>query len=306
MADQLDEAQESVDRAQERVREMEAKLSHYEKVELALQEALESARETARRSEATAEEKAKLMIQEAELRAEKILHDAERERHGLRQDLVRLNARQAEVAARLRGFLLSELEVLAQFQGDDPVGFIKLQAAGGQSGGAQGALPRHTARLEAPTEEPENFDDEAYEEGPPAASETNAPSARPATGEPEPPIAAPLEHASEPEAPSPPEPPTPAASPAEPADEVPPAERESWPPKGSLPGAYAAAEEPPAPEPEPEESPAEPEDATPPPAVTGGWDLRSLVTGSEQKNERNVAGSEEERDRIRRILDDLE
>jgi len=107
VADRLAEVAEERDRAEERTREVESKLSHYEKVELALQEALESARETARRSEASAEEKARLIVQEAELRAEKILHDAERERHGLRQDLVRLNSRQAEVAARLRGFLLS-------------------------------------------------------------------------------------------------------------------------------------------------------------------------------------------------------
>ena len=59
-------------------------------------------------------------------------------------------------------------------------------------------------------------------------------------------------------------------------------------------GAYAstpeAAAEPPA---------DEPADA---PAVTGGWDLRSLVTGEE----RSVVASDEERDRIRRILDDLD
>ena len=64
-----------------RPREIEAKLVHYERVELALQEALESARETARSTAASAEEKARLIIQEAELRAETILRDAERERH---------------------------------------------------------------------------------------------------------------------------------------------------------------------------------------------------------------------------------
>ena len=65
-------------RAEARTREIEAKLVHYERVELALQEALESARETARSTAASAEEKARLIIQEAELRAETILRDAER------------------------------------------------------------------------------------------------------------------------------------------------------------------------------------------------------------------------------------
>jgi hypothetical protein len=66
-------------------------------------------------------------------------------------------------------------------------------------------------------------------------------------------------------------------------------------PEAPLSGAYAAAPE----HPDEDEQPAAP---PPKPAVTGGWDLRSLVTGEE----RSVAASEEERERIRRILDDLD
>ena len=112
--------------AEEKVSELEDKLKHYEKVELALQEALETARDTARRTEEAADRKARLIVEEAELRAQRIVQEAEQERYGLRQDLSSLTNRQNEVAARLRGFLMSELEILAQFQGDDPVGFIKL------------------------------------------------------------------------------------------------------------------------------------------------------------------------------------
>ncbi|MEM6326585.1 MAG: DivIVA domain-containing protein, partial [Bacteroidota bacterium] len=114
--------------AEERVREVEDKLKHYEKVELALQEALETARDSARRTEEVADRKARLIVEEAELRAQRIIQEAEQERYGLRQDLSHLTNRQNEVAARLRSFLMSELEMLAQFQGEDPVGFIKLVA----------------------------------------------------------------------------------------------------------------------------------------------------------------------------------
>ena len=295
VADRLEEVQEEARRAEERSRESEAKLVHYEKVELALQEALESARETAKRAEAAAEEKARLMIQEAELRAETILRDAERERHGLRQDLVRLSSRQAEVAARLRGFLLSELEVLAQFQGDDPVGFIKLQAAG-----ATGQLPPAQARLEAPIDAPDDLDESDFED---SESEEEAvhlgESPEPAAVAPEP--DAPAE--SEPLTPPPFTTPDYPAAPTEavaPADETPlnapldpdAADDDEEPAESGAPlsGAYAAA-------------PETPDDEPPSkPAVTGGWDLRSLVTGEE----RSVAASDEERERIRRILDDLD
>lgn len=265
VADDLEAERDKARRAEDRVRELESKLTHYERVELALQEALESARETAKRSEASAEEKARLVVADAELRAEKILHDAERERHGLRQDIVRLNSRQSEVAARLRGFLLSELEVLAQFQGDDPVGFLKLQ-----SGAPAGALPSPQGRLEAPID-------------PPAGTTSDRPQAAEAYDEPQ--------AYSEPQAydePAPePEPlaPGPADSSPEPAPAEPPV-----PPTDASPtGAYAPAEEVSGEPPRP-------------PAITGGWDLRSLVTGEE----RSVAASDEERERIKRILDDLD
>ena len=128
LAEQWDSLQEEKRMADERAAELDAKLKHYEKVELALQEALETARDTARRTEEAADRKARLIVEEAELRAQRIIQEAEQERYGLRQDLSTLTNRQTEVAARLRSFLMSELEILAQFQGEDPVGFIKLVA----------------------------------------------------------------------------------------------------------------------------------------------------------------------------------
>ena len=312
VSDQVEGSQEEVRRAEERVRDAEAKLIHYEKVELALQEALESARETARRAEASAEERARLIIEEAELKAQRIVHDAEHERYGLRQDVANLNARQSEVAARLRGFLLSELEILAQFQGDDPVGFIKLQPAGASGGTLPPAPPR---QIEASASEPEA---PAPEASAPPASETEelrGTDAHPSddsfpTGgdyaEEVPEEPAPVAEPAFPEAaptPAPePEAPTPEAEP--PSADVP-AEPEA-PAETPMTGAYTPTEEPtswpPASTPsEPDPEP-EPEEPAPPPAVTGGWDLRSLVTGEE----RSVAASEAERERIRRILDDLD
>ncbi|MEM1056904.1 MAG: DivIVA domain-containing protein [Bacteroidota bacterium] len=128
LAQRWDDLSEELRMSHEKIAELEDKLKHYEKVELALQEALETARDTARRTEEAADRKAGLIVEEAELRAQRIIQEAEQERFGLRQDLSHLTNRQNEVAAKLRSFLMSELEMLAQFQGDDPVGFIKLVA----------------------------------------------------------------------------------------------------------------------------------------------------------------------------------
>src|SRR5690606_33430769 len=110
----------------ERLRDMETKLQHYEKVEEALQEALQTARETSRKALANAEEKARLIIKDAEAQAQSIRQDAERERHQLKRETAGLTDRRTESVTRLRAFLMSEMELLARFDGDEPVGFIKL------------------------------------------------------------------------------------------------------------------------------------------------------------------------------------
>ena len=346
LADQWEDVLDDLRTATDRAQETENKLRHYERVEMALQEALESTRESGRRAEALADQKARLILDEAEMRARQIVQDAERDRHGLRQDLVTLTSRQAEIGARLRGFLLSELEILAQFQGDDPVGFIKLQPAD---------RPAEQRSLDGPVEPSRLVQHDAgYRDATPdapRASERSTPEAAPAPPYTEP--VAPEPVASEPAAPEPV-----AAEPA-PISTEPSASE----PVYSEPGAPAAARpEPVAPEPaEPEPSAPEPStswtasappswdeelaDAAPaswtdappapptsaptwpptptpaPPPATGiptwaadlpeaspaepatpSWDLRSLVTGSDD----NVAGSEAERERIRRILDDLD
>jgi cell division initiation protein len=169
VARQWEEVTEEVRLADERVAAMEHKLKHYERVEVALQEALETARESARRAEASAGQRAKLIVEEAELKALRVVSDAETERQQLRQDAVKLTHRQNEIAARLRSFLMSELEILAQFQGDDPVGFIKLFPAGAagalppaQSAGESPAAAAEAAPEETPAEHAESAPEEAH------------------------------------------------------------------------------------------------------------------------------------------------
>ena len=331
LADQWESALDDLRAATDRAQETENKLRHYERVEMALQEALESTRESGRRAEAMAEQKARLIIDEAEMRARQIVQDAERDRHSLRQDLVTLTSRQAEIGARLRGFLLSELEILAQFQGDDPVGFIKLQPAG---------PPAESRSLDGPVESarfiehgsPRNAASDA-----PREPEPRVPEPRPSPSEPVVSAPIPTPVTAEPVAPEPVEPvaPEPARAdpaagepegaeplatepmPTEPVATEPVLTGERWP----EPAAERAPEPPPAPAAAPWDAPAAAPVWPPPPPAPGipawaadlpeaapadppaaSWDLRSLVTGGED----NVAGSEAERERIRRILDDLD
>ncbi|MEX0748044.1 MAG: DivIVA domain-containing protein, partial [Rhodothermales bacterium] len=129
LSNQWEEVIDDARRKDEKIREMESKLVHYEKVEEALQEALTTARETSRKALENAETKAQLIVERAEHRAEDIKREAEHERHQIKRETAKLSGRRSEIVTRLRAFLMSEMELLARFEGDDPVGFIKLLPA---------------------------------------------------------------------------------------------------------------------------------------------------------------------------------
>lgn len=129
VSSQWDEILDESRRKDEKIRELENKMTHYEKVEEALQEALQTARETSRTALQNAEEKARLIVDQAEKRAEDIKRDAEQDRHQIKRETAKLSGRRSEIVTRLRAFLMSEMELLARYEGDDPVGFIKLLPA---------------------------------------------------------------------------------------------------------------------------------------------------------------------------------
>lgn len=157
---QWDSVLEDTRRQEERVRDLENKLRHYERVEEALQEALQTARESARQAMQAAEQKAQQIRHVAENDAERIKRDAEQERMRMRQETQAIHGRRKEIVARLRAFLISEMEMLAHFEGEDPIGFIKL-------------MPSEQRRLAAMEEaEDASFDEEeASPQAPPAESE---------------------------------------------------------------------------------------------------------------------------------------
>ncbi len=123
---QWEELQDDLRRAEDRVREIEGKITHYEKIEEALQEALATSREGAKRTQENAEERARLIVEEAELKAEQITQEAGQKHHQLRHEVAQLAHRHDEITARLRHFLMSELEILARHEDDKPIGFMKL------------------------------------------------------------------------------------------------------------------------------------------------------------------------------------
>jgi cell division initiation protein len=146
---QWEEVLDELRHARDRVRELEGKISHYEKVESALHEALESARSGAKRTQEQAEERARLIVEEAELKAEQRLQEVDQQKGQLRHDVVTLSRRQDEIVARLRHFLMSELEILARHEEDRPIGFMQLMPSQPAE-----SLPSPPASAPTPSEGP--------------------------------------------------------------------------------------------------------------------------------------------------------
>lgn len=190
VARQWQELDDENRRFQERNRELEAKLKHYERVEEALEEALKTARESSKHTIESAEKQAERIVAEAEARASAITHQAQEDRTQMQRETEQIGSKRKAIAARLRAFLMSEMEMLAHFEGEDPIGFIKLLPSEnrtyptpqlGQGQGGATALPA-AANPPAPAAPPEPTpaSEPASPEEPTASSEAPAAPTAPA------------------------------------------------------------------------------------------------------------------------------
>ena len=129
VANQWQEIVDDLRRQEEKTKDLDVKLEHYQKVEEALEQALKTARDGAKQTIENAEHKARLVVEEAESKSVDITRNAETERLDIRKDAAKYSVRQKEIVAKLRAFLMSELEILAQYESEAPVNYIKLMPA---------------------------------------------------------------------------------------------------------------------------------------------------------------------------------
>ena len=115
-------------RLEQKVREFDSKLEHYRKIEEALQEALETARDNSHKTIENAQREAQIILKEARSASEEIRKRASGDHKRLKHDITKISGRRDEIVARLRAFLMSEMELLARFEGQDPMGFVRLDA----------------------------------------------------------------------------------------------------------------------------------------------------------------------------------
>lgn len=99
--------------------QLKDKLKHYERVESALHETLQTAKDTAEQRLAGARQEAKSRVEKAEHEAEAILRDANQQRQQVRQDIMRLLERRDDIIRGIRSYLDMASESLNIFSRDD-------------------------------------------------------------------------------------------------------------------------------------------------------------------------------------------
>lgn len=101
------------------VDKMNDKLKHYEKVEEALHETLQTAKTSAEQKLSGARKEAKNIVDKAELEADTIVKDANQQRQEIRQSILRLIDRRNEMINTLKSYLDLAQNSLDTFSKDD-------------------------------------------------------------------------------------------------------------------------------------------------------------------------------------------
>lgn len=97
----------------------EEKLKHYERVEEALHETLQTAKESAEQKLSGARKDARNKIEKAEMEADTIVREANQQRQQIRQSILRLLDRRKEIIGGIRSYLELAQDSLEQFSKDE-------------------------------------------------------------------------------------------------------------------------------------------------------------------------------------------
>jgi cell division initiation protein len=104
---------------EDQILKLNDKLKHYERVEQALHETLQTAKDSAENKLAGAKKEAKNIMEKAEMEADAIVREAHQQRQQIRQSILRLLDRREEVIGGIRSYLEMAQESLQQFSKDE-------------------------------------------------------------------------------------------------------------------------------------------------------------------------------------------
>ena len=99
---------------------MNDKLKHYERVEEALHETLQTAKNSAEEKLSSARKESKMIIEKAEMEADSIVHDANRQKQEIRQTIHHLIDRREQIIRTIQSYLENTQKSLEAFDNTEP------------------------------------------------------------------------------------------------------------------------------------------------------------------------------------------
>ena len=128
ISDQLEQMIREKNDLSDEVLKLKTQLRDYQSVETTLKDTLLSAQESLKESRENSSREAELLVQEAELKADKIMENAKLTLAEMKNELVVIRAQKDSFARRLRHLLESQLELIDVLDMDD-LGFRKYEEA---------------------------------------------------------------------------------------------------------------------------------------------------------------------------------
>lgn len=105
---------------EQKISSLEDKLKHYERVEQALHETLQTAKESAEHKLNGAREEADNMVKKAEMEANNIVREAQQQRQLIRQDIIRLADKREDIIGSIGSYLDRAQQALDNFDKAEP------------------------------------------------------------------------------------------------------------------------------------------------------------------------------------------
>lgn len=112
IADELEALNREKSELETKVKSHQEKLQEYRQIEKSMQDALIVAKETSDRSMANTKKESKLIIADAEAKADRIVEGARKEANKIRQDIEKLRMQKDSFIVKIKNILRSEFELI--------------------------------------------------------------------------------------------------------------------------------------------------------------------------------------------------
>ena len=120
VAGEYERALAQLQKLNKRLEVLESKISEYREMESTLQEAMMNAQKAGRSAEEESAKRSELIIQQAQLQADKIVHEARKKHQRLLDDIHRLEGQRRSFLLKMKQILKGQVELLEILENETP------------------------------------------------------------------------------------------------------------------------------------------------------------------------------------------